>query len=90
MRYSSTMTHIGIDDDVTSIADYVFHRMHDIMEVVLPDCLQGIGEMAFAFCTSLMKIDLVLHGLLAIGNGGFWSCSSLPTIHIPGTHFHWH
>ena len=84
-RFTGTPTHIRIDADVTSIPELAFHNNHEIVEVILPEGLQEIGDTAFGGCTSLQTISTLPEGLLSICNGAFTGCSSLPAIHIPGT-----
>jgi hypothetical protein len=84
-RFTGTPTHIRIDDDVTSIPNDAFHGNRVVVEVVLPEGLQEIGESAFGGCTSLQTITLPEGLLLSIGDGAFTGCSSLPAILIPGT-----
>jgi hypothetical protein len=55
-RYSGTATCVRIDADVTSIPDEAFFECGNILEVILPDGLQEIGEKAFCCCASLSKL----------------------------------
>jgi len=70
---------------VTEIAPYAFNRYGATMPgltVRLPNTLKSIGEYAFAYCSSLKKIELP-EGLETIGTYAFTRCYMLEYIEIP-------
>ena len=54
----------------------------DITEMILPEGLEMIGELAFNDCTSLEKINLP-NTITEMGLGAFWGCTSLDNVTLP-------
>ncbi|MCM1058238.1 MAG: leucine-rich repeat domain-containing protein [Firmicutes bacterium] len=52
-------------------------------ELVLPDTLTRIGNGAFAFCESLISVDLSKTQITSIGTETFRECTSLTSIDLP-------
>ena len=50
--------------------------------VVIPEGVTSISDLAFSCCSSLTSIHIP-DSVTSIGNGAFYQCSSLTSIHIP-------
>ena len=73
----------SIDDNVTSITDYVFSNCK-LTSISIPGSVQRIGDFAFYNAQNLTSISLQ-SGLRSIGEQAFNRCSSLQSITIPDT-----
>ncbi len=51
-------------------------------EVVIPEGVTTIGELAFDWCSALTAV-VIPEGVTAIGDSAFYSCSSLRSVDIP-------
>ncbi len=67
---------------VKEIGEMVFYQKNDIIQVVLPDGIEKIGNGAFSGCSSLRVIYLG-NVLQTIGDSAFSGCRSLTSITIP-------
>ena len=73
---------------VTQIADKVFssywhgERFDKITEIIIPDSIKEIGELAFNGCKSLKKVQLP-SCLDFLGSGAFMGCGALERIQLP-------
>lgn len=70
---------------LTRIYKAAFYQNSKLVEVVLPDTIQEIGEEAFNGCTSLRKVSLPNNTKLNIDCRAFMFCTALREIVIPGT-----
>lgn len=66
-----------------TIPEYAFNRMDQLVDVILPSTLTGIGPCAFLYCSALKEIVLP-DSLESIGNQAFEN-SGLTSITIPGS-----
>ena len=41
----------------TALSDYAFYNNMSLTEIIIPDSVESIGEMTFAYCTALEDID---------------------------------
>lgn len=80
--WSSQVKSLYISKGVTSIGKNDFYRLEALVNVVLPDGLVRINEMAFAGCCNLSSIELPVD-LQYIGINCFASCSNLAEITLP-------
>ena len=55
-----------------------------INELIIPNSVTSIGELAFVFCTSLTSIAIP-DSVTSIGGGAFGGCSGLTSITIPSS-----
>ena len=83
------VTELKIPEGVTSIADSVFKRCHDLVSVEFPGSVINIGAEAFAWCDNLTSVSFG-EGIKIIGNDNyghsvFSHCSNIKTITIPAT-----
>jgi hypothetical protein len=78
VRLEEGLEEIGIEafDHCTSLHGIVIH------DINIPPTFKSIKCRAFAFCTQLTTVNL-WEGLEEIGDGVFWSCTSLQLIVIP-------
>lgn len=53
-----------------------------IVEVVIPDTVTSIGDVAFSYCTSLRKVNIP-DSVTEIGIGAFAGCENLANLTIP-------
>ncbi len=68
----------------TSIGDYSFANLRNIVRITFPDSITSIGNSAFRGCTSLSSINIP-DSITSIGNSTFYNCTSLNSINIPNT-----
>ena len=79
----SEVTHLIVDEGVTTIGRYAFSWMN-FTDVTLPSTMYEIGDGAFQSCTELKNINLP-EGLAKLGEFVFEDCTSLEQIQIPST-----
>ena len=94
VEYSGTDEKIEIPDSVEGVPvtsiDAVFstYTLYDsngfnaVREIVLPDTVEKIGDMAFSTCMALETVRMP-ENLKYIGNAAFMHCQSLANIEIP-------
>ena len=87
-RYSFSdekyITHIVIDQGVTTIGNHAFEQIKTIQSVSLPSGLVSIGANAFNLCNGLSSINLP-SGLTSIGKNAFSGCVALTSVSIPNS-----
>jgi len=79
------ITHMIIDDSVTSIEDFAFcNRCPMLVSLIMGDTVSEIGKYAFSGCRSLkfLRLSKVLEH---IRNDAFSRCESLDVIFLPST-----
>ena len=64
------------------IANRTFYYCSNVEEIVLPEGITSIGELAFGNCTSLSSITIP-NGVTSIGTQSFYGCSQLEDVVIP-------
>ena len=69
---------------VVSIGDSAFQGT-DVTDVIIGDCVEEIGDSAFANCTSLEKV-LLTRTVKAIGDDIFEGCSEVLVFAVEGTY----
>ena len=89
INLSNVIKRVVIEEGVTSIGNYAFYRMENIVSVTTPSTLTTIGTFAFYSCFSLESINLP-DGLTSLGrgttgHGPFYCCYSLRSIYIPAS-----
>ncbi|MBO5553033.1 MAG: leucine-rich repeat protein [Paludibacteraceae bacterium] len=89
INLSNVIKRVVIEEGVTSIGNYAFYRMENIVSVSTPSTLTTIGTLAFYNCFSLESINLP-DGLTSLGrgttgHGPFYGCYSLRSIYIPAS-----
>lgn len=70
------------DDSVTKLRDYAFYYNDVIASIKLPNCA-SIGSSAFAYCTTLMTVDLSQQ--ISIASGWFSGCSAFTHLILRST-----
>lgn len=81
--YRDVITHVLIEDGVTSIAGAAFAREYEsLAEVTMSDSVKYIGDEAFEWLPNLEKVSLSTN-LVTIGANAFSECVSLPGIDLP-------
>ncbi len=68
---------------VLSIGANIFRNYSSIQSIMIPDCIQNIGNYAFGDCTSLQSVSIG-KGLKSIGDGAFADCIKLQSVNILG------
>lgn len=79
------ITHMIIDDSVTSIADFVFcGKCPELVSVIMGDTVTEIGKYAFSSCRALkfLRLSKVLKH---IRHDAFSRCESLDIVFLPST-----
>lgn len=73
-----------IEKGTRVIADGAFEASGALMNVILPDSLQAIGNLAFWNCFALSSIEVPC-GVFYIGGGAFRRCSLLTSVTLPSS-----
>ncbi len=80
--YSNDVTSVTVADGVTSVGDYAFSRMPNLIRADLGGDVASIGEDAFSFCSSLSSVELPSK-LESIGKDSFEGCKVLSGVNLP-------
>ena len=84
---------ITVKSGTTCIADHAFESCTEIVTVILPSTLKGIGGGTFRNCTNLEKADLSATKIKTLPNcdtqpyvyGTFQNCTNLSEVLLPST-----
>ncbi len=76
------ISYVQIETGVTSIGDYAFYDLYNMVEISLPDGISKIGKGAFGRCSLLAGIDLPIT-IKSIGSSAFFECTSLEYVTHP-------
>lgn len=83
--YAGTQTELVLPESFNGgsydIHEYAFHNFSGLTSVVIPECVNIIGE--FAFYGSEVTSVEILGGVKVIGLGAFMCCSGLTCVTIP-------
>ncbi len=79
-----SITSITIKGNITSIGNYAFADLMNLLKVTLRDNVKTIGDYAFYNCTSIEDINLG-NGLTEMGYFVFKNCEKLKNLTIPAT-----
>ena len=79
----STLTKVPFPEGVTELQG-TFFNCYNLEEIILPDSLEHIPDLAFCSCMSLKEIVLPPN-LKSLGSLAFYDCKSLISIEIPPT-----
>lgn len=71
-----------VEDDVTSMGDYVLYGCENITSVSLAETIESIGFGSLYNCSSVENIYLP-ENICEIGSNAFYGCSSLTEVVIP-------
>jgi len=80
--YLGMIRSLVVADGITSIGNYAFSSLQNLVEVHLPESVKSIGENAFSGCSSLESIKLP-DGISKIADYTFYRCESLKKIVLP-------
>ena len=78
------LTHIVIDDDITSIGVAAFRSCNNLTNVTIPGSVNVIRILAFAYCRNLTNV-VISDGVMVIGEMAFGDCKSLTSVTIPNS-----
>ena len=79
----SKIASVTVPEGVTEL-NYTFDGFKDLIRVMLPKSLTGIGEGTFDNCTSLTSVTFAGDSqLTTIGSSAFCNCTSLISVTIP-------
>lgn len=70
-----------LPQSVVTIADSAFFNCANLSTVSLPEGLEHIGKMAFAWDYALTEVTIP-QGVKFIGDNAFWSCANLTTVNF--------
>lgn len=73
---------VTIDENITSIGNYLFNETTLLESVTLPTTIKKIGKGAFMYTYSLKSINLP-EGLETIGESAFENCVKIESVTIP-------
>ena len=77
-----SISHGGIEYEVTSIGDYAFYKCANLNSIIIPDCMEKIGIASFYGCSILKSVTLP-NNLNTIGDNAFWGCTNMTSVIIP-------
>ena len=77
----NSIIRIVIEDNVTSIGDWVFSYLTNLTSISIPDSVTSIGNNAFDSCKSLTSVTIP-DSVISIGYDAFYSCTSLTMVVI--------
>lgn len=77
------LTHVTIPEGITEIGPYALCS-RGIESIIVPNGVTKIGDFAFAYCASLVDIQLP-NSLTSIGKSAFYECDALQHIALPGS-----
>ena len=80
----SSVKYIKFNEGLETIDRNAFYDCKNLDNVVLPSTLKELGEMAFIYCESLMKIAIP-EGITTLGMATFKECTRLETVELPST-----
>lgn len=83
LKYAET-SYYTVREGTQAIAPYAFRANPYVTSVILPSSIREIGYDAFAYCTSLEKVQLP-EGIREIGECAFEGCKSLKEIILPSS-----
>ena len=66
---------------ITAVDSSAFYENESIEQVILPDSVLSIGDMAFMYCTNLKDVDISVN-LNSIGDYAFGGCTALSEIDL--------
>ena len=66
----------GYNGESYEIYQYAFYNRDDIVSVVIPDSVTGVGAYAFYNCDSLMSVTIG-NGVTKVGSSAFYDCYKL-------------
>ena len=72
----------SFNGETYEIHDYAFYHNYNILSVVIPNNVTGIGDCAFAMCSGLEIVNIG-NGVTYIGDRAFYDCINIKTIIIP-------
>ena len=75
---------VVIEDGITSIGEYAFYGLGNIVRAELPQSVQMIDLYAFGGCTGLAQVEFS-EGLERIGEGAFCACRELLDLKLPSS-----
>lgn len=81
-KYASQITHIVIEQGITSIGDNAFCELPNVQTVSLPNSLTHIGQAAFYNANSLNNVTIP-NSVTSIKKSAFAGCDSLTNISLP-------
>ena len=76
------ISHVTIEEGVTSIGEEAFFACKGLASIVLPDSVTNIGDWAFSGCSGLTSITIP-DSVTSIGSSAFRGCTGLTSITIP-------
>lgn len=87
------ISYVGMDTDLVlpesfkgetyEIHDYAFYHNLNVLSVVIPDNVTGIGDYAFSMCYGLEIVNIG-SGVTCIGDRAFYGCIAIKNMIIPG------
>ena len=86
------ISYVGTDTDLVlpesfngetyEIHDYAFYHNFNVLSVVIPDNVTGIGDYAFSMCHGLEIVNIG-NGVTYIGDRAFYGCVAINSMIIP-------
>lgn len=77
-----SITHVTIEEGVTSVGSYAFNGCVNVKEIELPEHMSELGVAVFAGCSQLNRIEIP-SGIKVIYSSTFNGCSGLQEVVLP-------
>lgn len=79
-----SIKYVIIDSGITTIGDYAFSGLDNLVSVYIPSSVEEIGDYAFANCANLTRANYTPYSKLSkLGTYAFSGCTSLTNITLP-------
>ncbi len=82
--YRNYIVTASIEDQITSIGNYVFYDCSSLTSVTIPNSVISIGSSAFEYCSGLTSVTIP-NSVTSIGSSAFNDCSGLTSVTIPNS-----
>jgi len=80
--HKNSIKTVTMNNGVTTIGDYAFYGLNNLVNVTIPEGVTSFGDSAFSFCLRLSSISIP-KTVKTLGQGAIRACRELTTVTIP-------